>query len=213
MQTDDLIRLLATGLEPVPVAAARRRWALALAGALPVVTAMMLVTLGVQPGLGALFARPMFWMKLAFPAAVAAAAIVGCARLARPGAQLGRVPSALALPFAVIVLVALVALAQTAPEARIDAWLGATWRKCPALIAMLSTPTFVAALWALRGLAPTRLRLAGACAGLLAGAVGAFVYAFHCPELTAPFIATWYVLGMLAPAAVGALLGPALLRW
>jgi hypothetical protein len=31
--------------------------------------------------------------------------------------------------------------------------------------------------------------------------------------MTAPFIGVWYLLGMLIPSAVGALLGPRLLRW
>jgi hypothetical protein len=65
----------------------------------------------------------------------------------------------------------------------------------------------------MRGLAPTRLRLAGAGVGLLAGAAGAFVYAFHCPELAAPFLGMWYLLGMAIPTALGALLGPRALRW
>jgi len=35
----------------------------------------------------------------------------------------------------------------------------------------------------------------------------------HCPELTAPFIGVWYLLGMLIPTAIGAMLGPRLMRW
>ena len=65
----------------------------------------------------------------------------------------------------------------------------------------------------MKGLAPTRLALAGAAAGLLAGAIGALVYALHCPEMEAPFLGVWYVAGMLIPAAAGALLGPIVLRW
>lgn len=65
----------------------------------------------------------------------------------------------------------------------------------------------------LRGLAPTRLRLAGAAAGFAAGSLGALVYSLHCPELAAPFLAIWYLLGMLIPTAIGAWLGPRLLRW
>jgi hypothetical protein len=68
-------------------------------------------------------------------------------------------------------------------------------------------------LAAVHSLAPTRLRLAGAGVGLLAGALGALVYTVHCPEFAAPFLAVWYVLGMLIPAAVGALIGPYVLRW
>jgi hypothetical protein len=80
-------------------------------------------------------------------------------------------------------------------------------------LAALSAPALFAALWALKGLAPTRLALAGAAAGLLSGALGALAYALHCPELAAPFLALWYSLGMLMPAAAGALLGRVLLRW
>lgn len=65
----------------------------------------------------------------------------------------------------------------------------------------------------MRGLAPTRLALAGAASGLLAGALGALVYALHCTEIAAPFLGIWYVIGMLIPTAIGALLGPRMLRW
>ena len=72
---------------------------------------------------------------------------------------------------------------------------------------------FGAVLWAMKGLAPTRLVLAGAAAGLLSGAGGALVYALYCIEMAAPFIGIWYLLGMLIPAVAGALIGPRLLRW
>jgi hypothetical protein len=40
---------------------------------------------------------------------------------------------------------------------------------------------------AMRGLAPTRLALAGTAAGRLAGTIGAPVYCLHYPELGAPY--------------------------
>ncbi|RZL99605.1 MAG: DUF1109 domain-containing protein, partial [Variovorax sp.] len=91
--------------------------------------------------------------------------------------------------------------------------LSRTWRVCAENIAMLSVPVFLAAIWTLKGLAPVRPALAGAGAGALSGASGAAVYALHCPELAAPFIAIWYVLGMALPVVAGALMGPRLLRW
>jgi hypothetical protein len=84
---------------------------------------------------------------------------------------------------------------------------------CPFLIAFISAPLFFSFLWILKDLAPTRLRWAGAGAGFAAGAIGALVYTLHCPELATPFIATWYLVGMLIPTAIGAWLGPQLLRW
>ncbi len=75
---------------------------------------------------------------------------------------------------------------------------------------ILSAPIFFALFWALRSLAPTRLRLAGAVAGLLAGARETFIYAFHCNESAAPFVAIWYTMGIVA---VGTLFGRLALRW
>jgi hypothetical protein len=65
----------------------------------------------------------------------------------------------------------------------------------------------------MKGMAPTRPALAGACSGLVAASLGTVVYALHCPEMQAPFLAVWYVLGMLLPTAAGALLGRKILRW
>ena len=50
-------------------------------------------------------------------------------------------------------------------------------------------------------------------AGLLSGTTAALVYCLHCPEMAAPFIGFWYLLGMLIPALAGALLSHRLLRW
>jgi len=109
--------------------------------------------------------------------------------------------------------IAAASLLAAAPQQRAELIFGQTASVCPFLIALLSVPLFLALVWTMRGLAPTRLRLAGAAAGLAAGAVGALVYSLHCPELAAPFLGIWYVLGMLMPTALGALLGPLLLRW
>ena len=65
----------------------------------------------------------------------------------------------------------------------------------------------------MRGLAPTRLLLAGLVAGGCAGGLGAAVYAFACTETSAPFLAIWYTLGMALAAGLGAVAGSRLLRW
>ena len=78
---------------------------------------------------------------------------------------------------------------------------------------ILSAPIFFGRFWALRSLAPTRLTLAGAVTGLLAGATGTFTYAFHCNESAAPFVAIWYTLGTVAVGAVGTLFGRLARGW
>ena len=92
-------------------------------------------------------------------------------------------------------------------------WLGQSWKKCPWLVLMLRRRSSSALLWSFRRLAPTRLRAAGAAAGLAAGAWAATLYCLHCPEVSAIFVLTWYTLGILLAAAIGAMVGPRLLRW
>jgi hypothetical protein len=119
----------------------------------------------------------------------------------------------MAAPVLMLWLLAVSVWLAAAPTQRAELIFGATWKTCPFNIALISVPLFAATLWVVKGLAPTRLALGGAGAGLLAGALSALVYALHCPESTAPFIAIWYSLGIAIPALAGALLGPRILRW
>ncbi len=213
MKTDELVTLLATGAGAVEPDTTARRYATALGWGAFGATLLMAVLLGVRPDIDAAARLPMFWIKLGFPAFVAVGSLFAASRLSRPGAPLGWVPGALVAPLlAMWLLAAYVLLGAPLPE-RADLVLGRTWKYCLVGVPMLSVPVLVATLWAMKGLAPTRLSVAGAAAGLLAGAIGALVYALHCPEMEVPFLGVWYVVGMLIPAAAGALLGPMVLRW
>jgi hypothetical protein len=213
MRTDDLVAMLAAGAVAVEPGAAARRYATALGWGAFGAVLLMAILLGVRPDLGQAARLPMFWMKLAFPASLAAGALYAAARLSRPGVRLGSVPAALVAPVLAMWLLAAYVLATANAGEREALIFGGTWIVCPLLVALLSLPVFVAAMWAMQGLAPTRLELAGAAAGMLAGASGALIYALHCPEMEAPFLAIWYLLGMLIPTLVGAAAGPRLLRW
>ncbi|MBK1721202.1 DUF1109 domain-containing protein [Thiocystis violacea] len=213
MKTEDLITLLATGVEPVERHAVARRYAVALGFGVIGAAALMVKLLGVRPDLAEAARLPMFWVKLVFVASLAWASLAVTARLARPGVRLAWVPAALLAPVLAIWGLGGLALADADPLERSGLIYGATWASCPWLIAMLSAPILIAAFWAMRGLAPTRPGLAGSASGLLAGSVGALVYCLHCPELGAPFLGTWYLIGMLIPAGLGGLLGARLLRW
>jgi hypothetical protein len=213
MRTDDLVAMLATGVEAVAPGAAMRRCAMALGWGVLGAAALMVVLLEVRHDLAAAVLLPMFWIKLAFVAGLVAASLLAVLRLSRPGLRLAWVPGALAAPVLAMWLLAGSVLMRADAPQRVQMFFGETWASCPFLVALLSAPAFVALLWAMRGLAPTRLRLAGAAAGFLSGAIGALVYSLHCPEMEAPFLGFWYLAGMLIPTAVGALLGPRLLRW
>jgi hypothetical protein len=99
------------------------------------------------------------------------------------------------------------------PAERYSYMVGHSAARCPWAILALSIPALAGLVWALRGLAPTRLRLAGVCAGLLAGTIGAAGYALSCSEESAAFVAVWYSLGIALCGLLGGALGSRLLRW
>lgn len=212
MKTDDLIDMLARGPAPDPAPPAARLALMAGAG-LVASAALMLALLGINPRLAAFAVMPAFWVKVGFVLALAAGGCSAVARLSRPGRSMAGLPLALALPWLVIAALAVVVLLPAEAPERTALILGSSWRVCPFNIAFLSLPLFASFVAIMRTLAPTRLRLAGAATGFAAGAVAACVYCVHCPEIAAPFVGIWYSLGMLIPTAVGAALGPRLLRW
>lgn len=213
MDTERLVTMLATGDPAPPAHAAAKRFALALVIAAVAAVALTALLLGLRSDLADAAGQSMFWVKFGFGAMLAGVALPLNLRLGRPGARLGWLPGGLAAIVLALWAMAALALAQAAPPQRAALVLGQTWAACPWNIAGLSIPGFVALLFAMSGLAPTRPALAGAGAGLLSGAVAAAAYTLHCPELDAPFLAVWYVLGILIPTAAGALAGPRVLRW
>jgi hypothetical protein len=213
VKTEQLVSLLADRVEPVDVRRPRRRLLLSWAAGLTVSVLLLAAVLRFNSGLPRETLIGMFWVRAGYCASLALIALVAVGRLGRPGARLSLVPVGLALPVIAMWLLAIVVLLRAPARDRVALVLGHTALACPWLITLLAAPLLVALIWALRGLAPTRLRLAGAAAGFAAGAAGALVYTLHCPELAAPFFATWYLLGMLIPAGLGAWLGTRLLCW
>jgi len=213
MKTDDLIGLLSKEVTPVERGAVMRRFAAALAlGALGSVV-LMSVVFGVRHDLATVARTTIFWAKLAYPLAIAVGALLAVLRLGRPGARAGFSWALIALPFVAVWGASFLLLGRAAPDARWPLVLGHTWRTCPFNILLLSVPTFVAAFWAVKSLAPTQLRLAGAAAGLLASAMATIAYCLHCPEMSPAFWGVWYALGMALPAGIGAMVGARWLRW
>ncbi|SCW65461.1 hypothetical protein SAMN02927900_03449 [Rhizobium mongolense subsp. loessense] len=84
---------------------------------------------------------------------------------------------------------------------------------CIGMIVMASIPALAAVLAAMRAGTPTRLRRAGAVAGLLAGSVGGLAYTIACLNDGAAFVALWYSIAIAFVTAIGASVGPRILRW
>jgi hypothetical protein len=213
VQTDDLIARLASDDE----GGLRRDAPMLLLG--PVVAGCLVsfvamwMWLGIRPDLMGAAATSAYWMKFAYTLALAALCFWLTERLGRPGAETSRAQRMLILPVAIIVAMAAARLMMAPAPARMHLMMGASSHVCPWRIIALSLPILIATGIGLRRLAPTRLMAAGAAAGLLAGAAGAWVYAFHCDESAAPFVAIWYTLGIAAVGALGGLSGKWLLRW
>jgi hypothetical protein len=213
MQTDDLIESLSADLRPVRRGAAAVRIALGLGLGAAASAILMLTWLGVRPDLAEAIQTPMFWVKFAYAALTSLLLALATSRLSRPGARLGGLAVAIALPFALMGAMAAMRLGFAARETWPALLMGATAQVCPWRIFVIGLPLLAGAVWAVRGLAPTRLTLAGLMAGGAAGALSALIYGFHCIETAAPFVAVWYTLGMALVVALGGALGARLLRW
>lgn len=212
MKTADLIDLLAADGAPV------RRGVVVgwVAGSAAVGFAIAVIIVPFWLGfrsLGAAMETQAFWMKAAYTGLLAVSGVWAVLGLSRPGGRPAGATWVAVIAGAAILGLAIAEFLRAAPEDHLALWLGASWSHCPFRILALATPVYVAIGFGVRRLAPTRPTLAGAAAGLLAGALGAAAYQLHCPETGAMFIATWYSLGVALSAALGALAGRWWLRW
>lgn len=211
MKTDQLIEMLSRHDEPAPKPRQWIRIFVTLSVGLTAGVAMLAIGIGVRPDIGIAMAPVL--MKAGFAALVAAIILPLAVQLMKPGRPLGWRLAAIGVFLLLCVGVTAIALMGELPENRMRAWTGGTFPWCLLLIPLLATPTAALLVWALRAFAPTRLTLMGAAVGGLSGGIGAMAYAMYCPVDSVAFVATWYSLGIAIAAALGALLGPRLLRW
>lgn len=211
--TDALIDSLVDGLPAAPPAAPLRALLAATGIGAACSAALMLVLLGVRPDMAHALQGYSFWVKLAFPLALALAGLMAADRLGRPAAPVGRGPLLGALALAVMALLAAAELVTARGSELRALLLGHTLDHCTALVVLFSLPVMAGGFMAMRRMAPTRLRLAGAAVGILAGGVSAAIYAIACNETALPFVVLWYGAGIALAGLIGALLGPRALRW
>jgi hypothetical protein len=213
MKTDELIDMLGTNLEPVKGGELRNTLIIALAIGAVSASCLMLGIFGLPAGaLGADYSSLKI-VTLAFTLGLVSAGASFLIGSARPG-ELGRKSLILiGVLFLALVSAGGAALVFTHPTAWSGMIFGPQWAACLICIPLFAAVPFVSLIWALRKGAPTNLRRTGAIAGLVAGALGAAVFAVHHPGGSVPFIALWYGGSILLCAVVGAILGSRLLRW
>ena len=213
MNHEHLIETLSRDVSRVPRHAVIKRLAMGIAAGGLVAMLLVTATLGIRPDLQVAMHGFPFWMKWTYTISLGLGAIYAIDRLARPAPGSLQGLWFLAVPVLILAGIGVGELARTPSSEWLGMWLGRSWTRCPWLVLTLSAPIFAGLLRSFRKLAPTRLHAAGAVAGLGAGAWAATIYCLHCPEVSAIFVLTWYSLGILLAAGIGALLGPRLLRW
>jgi hypothetical protein len=213
MNSEDLIAALSRDVRPVPRHALAKRLGLGLGLGALITLCVAAIWLGIRPDLMLAMHGSVFWIKWTYTISLGICATVATLRLARPDGRVGGWLRLMIVPVLGLAAIAVFELATTPRGDWLAMWLGHSWAVCSRNVFMLAVPIFAGLLWSFRRLAPTRLALAGMTAGMAAGAWGATLYCLHCPETSALFVLTWYTLGMAAAAALGAIVGPRLLRW
>lgn len=154
-----------------------------------------------------------FLLKLVFTLGVVAGAVPIVRDLSVPGRRVGWGAVLTAVPFVVIMLLALRELAALP----VDEWSHhldySLWFECLWQISALAVPALIILAFAVRRLAPTNLVRSGAYIGLLAGSMGALGYALHCHDDDIAFVAFAYTSAILEMTLIGAVMGQRALRW
>ena len=212
METDQLIRTLAADnahrARPVGFVLA-----LALLAAAPVSVGIFFAGLGFRPDVMTAMHNPFFDLKFAVTLALAIPAIAISLQLSRPEASLHGWAWLLLIPAGLLVagISGEMMLPQRLPM--MTRLVGSNSRTCLTAIPLMSLPLLAAALIGLRHGAPTRPAVAGAIAGLLSAGLAATLYASHCTDDSPLFVATWYTISIALVTAIGALVGPRVLRF
>ena len=207
---DKLVADHAAQPAPKPVA---HHLVMAIAGGVGISAALFLITLDVRPDIMTALGTWRFDLKLGSSLLLVIAASWVALRLSRPTTRSLSAMPALLVPM-LLLLVAVVYELITVPA---SAWpsraMGASGVMCLANIMALSAIPLVAAIYALRLGAPMSPAIMGAVGGLLAGALGATVFATHCTDDSPLFVAIWYVLAIGLTSMFGLVIGRHALRW
>jgi hypothetical protein len=212
MKTNDLIRALAADCATRPMSL-RRAFAVAMIPGVVIAFCLFLAILGPRPHLLGLLAEPRFAFKLGVALLLVALSAELVMRLAQPGAEVRHAALMLAMVPVLLAAANLFELFSVPAALWSQKLIGTNALVCLKSIPFLGLAPLAATLFCLRQGAPEHPALAGAAAGLFAGAIGAALYASHCPDDSPLFVAAWYSLAIALIAALGAVTGARLLRW
>lgn len=213
MRNEDLIEQLSATVRPVDTQHWPRRVLMALGLSSTIIGLVVVFGLTLRPDLSEWTLKPAMQVKSTYTLGLSLAACLGFLALSQP---LGRPRLSLFLAAGLVILTGTLAFSELLrfpPEVLRRIWLAPSWSFCMSTIWTLSLPILAAALWVMRQRAPVYPIRAGLACGLLAGALAASAYSFHCTEDSALFLISWYSSGCLLSGLSGAVAGHWLLRW
>lgn len=212
MRTDDLIEALAkdrTHAAPNP----RVALGCAILGGALVAAFLFMSVIGYRPDIAAAAETYRFLFKFVFTLTLAATAIWLVFTIIRPEAAPGRRLLALAAAPVLLILAVIAELLVIPSASWLPRLIGTNWWFCLTVIPALSIVPLVGFVAALKRAAPASPGLAGALAGLCAGAIGATLYASHCIDDSPLFVMTWYSIAIGLVTLLGYLAGRRWLAW
>lgn len=212
MKTKELIDALAADVTVVTPLWNRNAIILIFSG---VVMSVLIfsVFLGTRPDMTSAISDPHVIFKFIFAGAVILFAGLVASAVLRPDQNFALHWRWLGLPF-IALLFGVIGQMITSPA---DVWwsgmMGRYPDACLKNIPFLASGPLAGLMLMSRRGAPSNPALAGLLIGALSGGFGAFLYALHCPDDSALFVAAWYSLAILITSAVGAAIGTHVLRW
>jgi hypothetical protein len=211
MKTDDLISLLAQDA-PVRFSLSKRlTWALVVG--VVVSGVLLLSTIGLRHNLESAVETVRVAFKISETLLLAMTACCLVFRIGKPDQGARPFVLCLLIPLSLLVMAVVTELTVLPEPLWAPNLIGSHAAFCVFFIPVLSLVPLVGFLKALQSGAPENPGLAGASAGLAASGIAAALYAWHCPDDSPLFVATWYVLAILMVTAVGFLVGRKMLRW
>jgi hypothetical protein len=211
VKTNDLISLIA---EDAPVTLRfGRAMALALCAGTFLSIILFLLVVGIRQNIGEAIETARVALKIAATLLLAIAASSLVFRIGRPGLPLRARALSLALPLLLVVGAVIAEMVATPTSSWAARMMGRHASFCVFFIPVLSLAPLVGFFLVLREGAPANPGLAGAVAGLAASGIAAAIYAWHCPDDSPFFVATWYTTAIAIVTLAGYAAGRQLLRW
>ena len=213
MNTDRLIDMLSTNLEPVKGGQLWKALSWAIVIGLVAAFGVMLACFGIRSDLAAGNHSGALALKIVFALSLVGTGAAFLIKSMVPGQRQGRRLALIFFPFLPASAAAIVIVVRQPALASGGMIEGAAMALCLFCIPFLAIVPFALLIWAMRKGAPTDLRRSGAVAGLVAGAIGATVYSFSCPADSWLFVFLGYSAALALCSILGAQLGPRFLRW